>query len=359
MPRCGLIECPEFLNSGRVSDRKTNKGLVRSALLVSGSVVGGDPSVEKVSESALHVKGTLVAGGSVQTFFRGFCLCAIGVLMQASSVQAAERGGFFFRSEKGYRSSSSQRNDVIAALPMKRLTPQAQQRILSVAGSPTLYRRLPTQAIDCDPEMFTFLSRTAEVLVGLWELMGITSVQTRRTGPYRFEALDGTGTTCSIDLVYGDPNVHIFVADGSYDGKLVTKPVRGRGVFVLRSSYATSASGRTTVTGTIDCFVKIEGLGADLIARTLSGLIGRSADNNFTETAKFMAQISQACEVNTPAMTDVAYRLPQVSDGTRQQFVDVIRAVSQRGWERKRQTRGLPVVVQNPTAAVPAKSTLQ
>ncbi|MAI70282.1 MAG: hypothetical protein CMM01_05155 [Rhodopirellula sp.] len=342
-----------------MSDRKSNSGLVRSILLVSGSVVGGDQPEKKVNESALHVKGTLVAGGLVQTFFRGFCLCAVGVLMQASPAQATERGGFLFRSEKGYRSPSSQRKEVIATLPLKRLTPEAQQRILSVAGSPTLYRRLPTQAIDCDPEMFTFLSRNAEVLVGLWELMGITSVQTRRTGPYQFEALDGTGTTCSIDLVYGDPNVHIFVADGSYDGKMVTKPVRGRGVFVLRSSYATSSSGRTTVTGTIDCFVKIEGLGADLIARTLSGLIGRSADNNFTETAKFMAQISQASEMNTPAMIDVAYRLPQVSDSTRQQFVDVIRAVSKRGWERSRQTRGLPVVVKNPTAIGPAKSTLQ
>jgi hypothetical protein len=359
MPPFGLLECAEFLNSARISNRKTITGLVRSTLLVSRSVVGGDCLVKKVDESGLHVKGTLVAGGSVQTFFRGCCFCALGVLMQGSYAQAAERGGFLFRSEKGYHSATSQRKDVIASLPMKRLTPQAQQRILSVAGSPTLYRRLPTQAIDCDPEMFTFLSRNAEVLVGLWELMGITSVQTRRTGPYRFEALDGTGTTCSIDLVYGDPNVHIFVADGSYDGKLVTKPVRGRGVFILRSSYATSASGRTTVTGTIDCFVKIEGLGADLIARTLSGLIGRSADNNFTETAKFIAQISQASEMNTPAMTDVAYRLPQVSASTRQQFANVIRSVSKRGWERDRKTRGLPVVVRNPSAAAPANSTLQ
>ncbi len=156
---------------------------------------------KKVNESALHVKGTLVAGGSVRTFFRGFCLCAVGVLMQASSAQATERGGFFFRSEKGSRSASSQRKDVIAALPMKRLTPEAQQRILSVAASPTLYRRLPTQAIDCDPEMFTFLSRNAEVLVGLWELMGITSVQTQRPGPYQFEALDGTGPPCRFAAV--------------------------------------------------------------------------------------------------------------------------------------------------------------
>ena len=39
------------------------------------------------------------------------------------------------------------------------------------------------------PAMFTFLSRNAEVLVGIWELMGITSVKTRRTGPYQFEAI--------------------------------------------------------------------------------------------------------------------------------------------------------------------------
>ncbi len=280
------------------------------------------------------------------------------MLTQISSGLASERGGFLFRSEKSQRSSGSQRKDVLASLPMERLTPQARQRIQSVAASPTIYRRLPTQAIDCDPEMFTFLARNAEVMVGLWELMGITSVQTRRTGPYRFEAIDGTGTRCSIDLVYGDPKIHIFVADGSYDGKMVTKPVRGRGVFVLRSSYAASSSGRTTVTGTIDCFVKIEGLGADLIARTLSGLIGRSADNNFTETAKFMAQVSQASEMNTPAMLDVAYRLPQVSDETRQRFTNVIRAVSNRAWENNRKAQGLPVVVRNSKAESPKSGRL-
>ena len=78
--------------------------------------------------------------------------------------------------------------------------------------------------------------------------------------------------------------MHIFVAEGSYDGVLVAKPVRGKAVFILHSSYARSSSGGTTVTGSLDCFIQFEGLGADLIARTLSGLIGRSADNNFSET---------------------------------------------------------------------------
>ncbi len=108
----------------------------------------------------------------------------------------------------------------------------------------------------------------------------------------------------------------------------------GRGVFILRSSYAKGADGRTTVTGTIDCFVQIESLGADLIARTLSGLIGRSADHNFIETARFISQVSQASEQNPPAMIDVATRIPQVSESTRGQFIQLITAMAAKGANR-------------------------
>ncbi|MGI9473590.1 MAG: hypothetical protein ACR2NZ_18755 [Rubripirellula sp.] len=289
-----------------------------------------------VDRSAIHVKGILVAGGSIRTFVRGCCLCALTIALQTSLADAADRGGFLF--SKDSASPYSHRQQVITGLPLERLTQQAQDRILSIASSPTLYRRLPTQAIDCDRDMFLFLARSPEVLVGIWDLMGITKVQTRRTGPYQFDAQDGSGTNCKVDLVYGDPNMHIYVAEGSYDGAMAARPIRGRGVFVLRSSYAKSSDGRTTVTGTIDCFVQIENLGADLIARTLSGLIGRSADNNFVETARFIAQVSQASEANPPAMIDVAQRLPQVTDGTRQRFVDIIRTVARRGIEHRPST---------------------
>lgn len=280
---------------------------------------------------AVLIEGTLVAGGSIRMIVSGWCLCALFTTLMFPSVCRAERGGFLFN-KSGNKSPNSyqQRQQVIAGLPIQRLTRQAQNRILSIANSPTLYRRLPTQAIDCDRDMFLFLARNPEVMVGMWELMGITKVQTRRTGPYQFEALDGSGTRCQVDLVYGDPNLHIFVAEGSYDGKMVAKPIRGKGVFILRSNYATSADGRTTVTGTLDSFVQIESLGADLVARTLSGFIGRSADNNFIETSRFMAQVSQASQKNPPAMLDVAERLPQVIDPTKRQFVNVITTVARR-----------------------------
>lgn len=281
-----------------------------------------------------------VAGGSMQTIVRGRWLCALFVLTTISlgvpCRPAYAEGGLFGSGGDGFgfgknddgSSSKAHRDAAIAGLPMQRLTQQAQQRILAITKSPTIYRRLPTQAIHCDRDMFLFLSRNPEVLVGMWDLMGITNVQTRRTGPYQMKAVDGSGTTCMVDLVYGDPNVHIFVAEGFYDGKMVAKPINGSGVFILTSRYSQAADGSTTVTGTIDCFLQLESLGADLVARTLSGLIGRSADANFLETARFIAQVSQASEKNPTAMLDVAARLPQVSEKTRGEFITRVNALA-------------------------------
>lgn len=240
--------------------------------------------------------------------------------------------------------SQEQRREVLAALPLDRLTPEATERVLRIAESPAIYRRLPTQAIECDRSMFLFLSRNPEVLVGIWKMMGITQVQTERVGPYQLAADDGSGTECDIDLIYGDENLHLFVADGCYRGRFVAAPVRGRGVFVLRSSYAQSASGGTTVTGVIDCFIQFDNLGADLVARTFSELIGRSADQNFMETARFVSQISQMSEQNPEPMIDLAMRLPEVIPPTRQRFAETITTVARRGEAKRRTATPEPAV---------------
>lgn len=277
--------------------------------------------------------------GSIQPIGRTGWLCALALAGAAAfsglsmpGVAMAEGGLFNAKSaaDSG-ESDRATREAAIRLLPTQRLTADANRTIQTIVQSPTIYRRLPTQAIDCDRDMFIFLARNPEVLVGMWDLMGITNVTIRRTGPYKLEAVDGSGTTCVVDLVYGDPNLHIFVATGHYDGKMVAKPIEGSGVFILSSRYSESAEGRTTVTGTIDCFLQLDSLGADLVARTLSGLIGRSADNNFTETARFIAQVSQASEKNPPAMLDVASRLPQVDESTRQDFITQINEVARRG----------------------------
>lgn len=220
--------------------------------------------------------------------------------------------------------AETEREDALRAVPFERLTPQAASEIRSIVQRPTLYRRLPTQGIDCDPKMFLFLVRHPEVLVGIWDRMGVSKVETRRLGPYKLAADDSAGTKCTIDLIYGDTKVHVYVAQGIYTGAMAPRPVTGSGVFILRSDYGPGANQRTTVTGTLDCFLQLDNIGADLLARTLSGVIGKTADHNFIETARFMSQVSQASEKNPAGMRDLAMELDTVELPTRHAFATTI-----------------------------------
>jgi hypothetical protein len=215
-----------------------------------------------------------------------------------------------------------ERSDALAAIPYERLTSAAAREIREIADRPTLFRRLPTQAIDCDPKMFVFLVRHPEVLVGIWDRMEVSTLQTQRVGPYQLTADDRAGTQCTIDLVYGDAKTHVYVGRGVYTGTMAPRPITGSGVFVLRSNY--SGDGDKAVTGTLDCFIQMDNLGADLIARTLSSVIGKTADHNFTETARFMSQVSAASERNPSGMRDLALELPQVDTTVRQGFAETI-----------------------------------
>lgn len=296
-----------------------NRGIA-DAIKQGDSVLGG----KNRESSATRSLGTLLRCAVASVLLISLVLAAPSAVQRVSATEPFR----LFRINRSSPSPYDQRQQIISDLPLDRLTSEAKQKILSIANSPTLYRRLPTQAIACDPEMFLFLTRKPEVMVGVWELMGITQVQTERLDPYHLSATDGSGTQCDVDLVYGDTSLHLYTAEGSYDGPMVAGKIRGRGVFVVRSSYATGSHGQTTVTGTIDCFVQIDNLGADLIARTLSGLIGRSADYNFVETARFMSQVSLASQQNTAAMIDVAKRISQVDENTRRDFIELIAAVA-------------------------------
>jgi hypothetical protein len=234
----------------------------------------------------------------------------------------------------GPSNSTTSREEALAAVPMNRLTPTAQKRIQAITSRPTLYRHLGQQSIECDTDLFLCVVRNPEILVGIWDLMEITTVKTQRLDAFQLRAIDGSGTDCTVDLVYGDPAIHVYVADGFYDGKLTAGVVPGKGVFILRSRYSVDASGNSVVDGTLDCFVQVDHLAADLIIRTFGPLIGRTADNNFAETAKFIDQLGTTARRNPAALEELALRLPQVSDPTRQRFATLIRQSAERHHSR-------------------------
>ena len=220
-------------------------------------------------------------------------------------------------------SSRETQADATRRIPMQQLNRESQSLVNDVVDKPSFFRRMPTQNIDCDPQMFQHLVRYPEVLVNIWDVMGITKVQVNRTGPYTFTADDGVGTTCKCDLIFGNEKIHIYYGTGAYKGNMAPRQITGRCVCVLYSSVAKSADGRSMINGAMDVFLKLDNLGADLLTRTLSPLVGKTADYNFVESAKFLAQISQVCERNPAGAQILASKLTKVQPQIRDEFARI------------------------------------
>ena len=226
------------------------------------------------------------------------------------------------------------RDEALRAIPLDQFSEPVRAKLLNVVSRPTIYRRLPTQSIDCDPDLHVFLLRYPEVVVNIWQLMGVTKVKVNRTGPLTFDALDGAGTVSRAELVYGTPETHVYYADGSYDGPLFQKPVTGNCVLLLRSSYS-ERGGKTVVTSTLDVFARLDHLGAEILVKTLYPAVGKAVDFNFAESFKFVGQVSQAAELNGPGMQRLASHLQNVQPDVRESFSKHVDIAYQRAVLRK------------------------
>lgn len=220
-------------------------------------------------------------------------------------------------------SSRAVRKDAIGRVPFNQLSPQIREQLRDVVENPSYFRRMPTQRIECDPQMFTFLVRRPEVMVNIWEIMGITKVSAKRLDPNSFFANDGVGTTCRCDLVYADTNLHIYYGDGAYDGSMAPREVTGRCVCILRSQPARDERGQEIVTGSMDVFLRMDNLGADLLTRSVGPFVSKTADYNFVETAKFIAQICRVCQSSPHAAYGLAMRLTNVDPQVRYEFASL------------------------------------
>ena len=226
-------------------------------------------------------------------------------------------------------SSKSLRKQTVNSLPLGELTPETRDKINFVVQRPSVYRRLPVTSISADADHFQFLVRHPEVVVNIWQLMGVTQMQTERTGPYTINSNDGAGTISTIELIYGTENLHIFYGTGTYEGPILKRKLNGSCVLVLRSENQTGRDGIATQTSQLDVFLKIENATAGLIAKTIQPLVGTTADHNFVESLKFIQRLNKTTQRNGPGVERMSHRL-DVDPAVREKYAEVIDKVFQR-----------------------------
>jgi hypothetical protein len=235
-------------------------------------------------------------------------------------------------------SSREAKQAAIRGIPFDLLTPDAATRLKSVLDDASYFRKMPSQTVECDPEMYVFLVRHPEVVVNIWDMMGITRVSLDRIGEYQLAGDDGAGTTCKMDLVYGSNTLHIYQSSGAYQGNLWARELRGKCVVMLHNRETTFSDGRPGTTAWMEAFMKLDNIGADLVVKTLGPLVSKTADHNFVECAAFFSQISQTARTNPHGLQQVGLRLQKVSPATRDEFMRISSAVAVRAHQAANET---------------------
>lgn len=235
----------------------------------------------------------------------------------------------------GATSNRSARDEAIRAIPWKQLRDDRRRQIHSVIENASMYRRLPTRIIDCDPDLFTFLLQHPEVVVDVWQMMGVSKVTLRPTDSNAYQGSDGCGTTGNVAYVYQKwgpqaQNLAVVYADGAYEGKPFLRPLRAESVIVLQSAAVRETNGRNYITVRVDSFIHIQQMGVELIAKTVQPWINQTADRNFIETLGFVSTFSQTAERNPQGMQRLAARLQTVDAPTRHELVDLCFRAAQR-----------------------------
>ncbi|MEX2111943.1 MAG: hypothetical protein WD845_02095 [Pirellulales bacterium] len=248
-------------------------------------------------------------------------------------------------------SSRQARDEAVRAIPLDKLTPQDKKRVAATLSANGLYRRLPVQVTECDPDMYLFLVRHPEVVVNIWEVMKISNVALHRTGNDTFQATDGAGTLCDVKYCYSDHETQVIYAEGSYDGPLFKKPINARCVLLLKSGYVRETNGRYYVTSRMDTFMDIDHAGVEMLAKTMQPLVNRAADYNFVETAAFLSQISRTSEVNPLGVGRLSRKLTNLEPDVRERFAQLSLEVGHKARQRE--------AIESTTGGGPGKSAAQ
>lgn len=223
-------------------------------------------------------------------------------------------------------SSRDVRRRASDAVPLARMRPAERQVAEEAIRKTTLHRRLPAVSIGCDAALLDFVLAKPETLVDVWRVLGISRLEFDPTGPGQWRMSDGYGTTGAIRLLHHERHdsggVYVFHGHGGYDGPLSPKPLTGSCLVVVRHATATAQpTGRPRQTVEIDAFLDVDGLGLEIVTRTLQPIIVRSAAANLHEIGLFISHFAAAATRNPAAVARITDRMTRTDPRDRRTLV--------------------------------------
>jgi len=244
-------------------------------------------------------------------------------------------------------------------LPWDKLTPAAVAKIKTVVTGSPLFHQMPQQKIYADPEIYQFLIRHPDIIIGFWEQLGVTELSLREVRENQYILQETGGTTAAIEVLHRSDNLCIVYAKGEYRGSLLSKPYQGDVILILRTQYARDEANEPMVVCDLDTFIQINSLGVDVLVKLFFSQISKVADSNFEVAVSFVSQVSKAASRSPEIVKDAAEDITSIRQEVCTEFCDVVDRVAMR-FARRKQPAPLPTARQRTQpVAVQPKGELQ
>ena len=244
------------------------------------------------------------------TLARGVLMLALVV---ASSRMAVADAPFSLqRDPLRATTSKSAHLSAVRSIPFEQLDAAAKAKIKSVLANVSVFRRMPTRVIECDPDLYLFLVRHPDVVVNIWEVLKMTKLRVRQLDDDTYQLTEPDGTQAQLEFLYRSHDLHIVYGEGTYEGPLFAGEVRGRCLMLLKTGYVLETDGRYYITTRLETFLAVERGGAELLTKTFHPLLGRTADGNFVQTVAFLGSLSRTAEANSRGVKRLSTKLVHV-----------------------------------------------
>jgi hypothetical protein len=193
----------------------------------------------------------------------------------------------------GSSSKESERRG-LAELPIDKLAPAQRQKAAAIVESLSLFRELPTLALEADPEVHQFFVNHPETAVSIWRAMKISKFEMTQTQPGIYAATDNNGTQGQIEVLYQDPHQVLVICDGVVHSPILPGDIRALTLLHLQTDFVKSKDDLIWSRNRLRMYVSFPSQAIEAAAKVVSPLGNLIIDRNLREVCLFVGMMSAA-----------------------------------------------------------------
>ncbi len=221
-------------------------------------------------------------------------------------------------------SSRDVRDRAIVRLRKTQLTQSGRQTSNHVIENLSLFRRLPEIRFEVNPETYDYFVGHPDVVVSLWQAMGISAMKLQQTGPFKYEMDNNDGTRSEMFYLRKSKSTNIIYCRGDFKSPLLKKPITGSGVLCLHSKFEKQKDGTVFVRHSADVFITFPSTAIETAAKVISPVSNYISDRNFQEISLFMHTISLTMARQPSWLQQMADRLQNVHPDRSRELREII-----------------------------------